>query len=283
MATRTWQSTSSTDWNTAGNWSGAAVPTSNDNVVINGGTNIAGYDASAVDLDSLNVGQDYDGSIGSTGSYLIVAADLVNIKCATQATNRGNRDIYLDTGGTYTSDVVYIDSVAFNQTIYLKGTITDLIINHGRVVIVSGTVAELRIVWDGTGAPPTVEVQTPTVTLAHVHTPANLTMSGAGTITTLRQDAGTLVAEAGTLTNVYVGRGIVRDNTTTTTTLAHVYPGGLLDYRQNVAGKTVTASEVYGSGKLAHDQELNRITFTAATVKRFETVAAPLAIGTATL
>lgn len=281
MATKSWQSVSSTDWATAGNWNGG-VPTSNDHAIVNGGVSIAGYDASAVDLDSLNIGPDFTGAIGSTGSYLIVAGDLVNIKTTTQASIRGARDIYLDTGGTYTSDVVYIDSTAVNQTIYLKGTITDLMVNHGRVVLVSGTVAELHVVWDGTGTAPTVEIQTPTITLANVHRyGGTVRMTQAGTVTTTRQNGGDFEATAGTLTNAYVSGGALRDTTTTTTTLLHIYPGGRVDYRSNVAGKTVTTTEVYGSGELLYDKELVRITFTNAPVERLRTTvyATPFLIG----
>ena len=76
MATRTWTGTAGdNDWSNTANWDEGSVPVSSDDVyIVSGSESIDGYDASAVTLDSLVVGSQYTGTIGSSGAKLQISS-----------------------------------------------------------------------------------------------------------------------------------------------------------------------------------------------------------------
>ena len=70
MATRTWQGGTGV-WNLAANWSPATIPANTDDVyIVSGSVDITGEDQSTVTLNSLTVGTQYSGTIGSSGTKL---------------------------------------------------------------------------------------------------------------------------------------------------------------------------------------------------------------------
>ena len=80
MATRTWTGTAGdNDWSNTANWDEGSVPVSSDDVyIVSGSESIDGYDASAVTLDSLVVGSQYTGTIGSSGAKLQISSTVVD-------------------------------------------------------------------------------------------------------------------------------------------------------------------------------------------------------------
>jgi hypothetical protein len=84
VATRIWIGTDSGnegDWETAANWTGAAVPIGDDDVYFEDSSQsvTANLDQSAVELDSLNIAQSYTGSIGDDDTALEIDSPIVNI------------------------------------------------------------------------------------------------------------------------------------------------------------------------------------------------------------
>ena len=125
-AVKQWISTSSKDFNTAGNWEPSGVPTDGDDVYItSGSTNIAGFDASATELDSLTVGSKYTGTIGSSGTKLELDATVFNFS--------GNGDTYIE--GIYGTLTVQ-DTSTSNTALNLSGST----ISYLRVLGGKGTV-----------------------------------------------------------------------------------------------------------------------------------------------
>lgn len=238
MATKTWASTGDQTWADNGNWAEGSYPASSNDVIINAaGVPIDGSNQAAVDLASLYIGRSYDQTIGSGAAYLIIGSAAVSIYSGT-----AGKHIYLDSGGTYGLDAISIDSNAdaADQTIYLKGTIGTLIVNHGNIKIVSGTVTNLYIEWDGTGTAPTIELDGATVTSWWQNTAATSFMSGSGTVTNLYNDAGTFSADNGTVTNVFVRGGTYTHKTNATLTLGDVFDGGTFDGSEDARSKTIT-------------------------------------------
>lgn len=115
MATRRWISTSSTDFNTAGNWSGGAVPVDGDDVVIeNSAIDIAAYNGSSIDLASLTIKQSYTGKIGDSAAYLQIG---VNGICEIGRDDAGLRQpgsprINIDLGSANVTTCTIINSCA---------------------------------------------------------------------------------------------------------------------------------------------------------------------------
>jgi len=98
MATRTWSGAVDGDWSDLNNWVEAAVPVSTDNVyIVSGSVDIDGIDVNAVALASLTVGQQYTGSIGSSGTKLQISA--TNFDYSGQGTS-----MYIE--GTFTTVTV---------------------------------------------------------------------------------------------------------------------------------------------------------------------------------
>lgn len=69
MATKTW--TGSGSWDTAGNWNPSGVPGLTDDCVIDGSGDIDGG-ATNNDVESISVARTYTGSIGASGSPLVI-------------------------------------------------------------------------------------------------------------------------------------------------------------------------------------------------------------------
>lgn len=277
MATKSWTGGTSSTWTTAANWSGAAVPIANDDVVINDSTTnaVAGIDQHTIDLDSLSIGPDYAKAFGSAGSYVIVAADKVMISTASQSAT--NKDIYYDDGTSAAADQVIINSTASNQIVYLKGSTAMgfVLIVHGHVKLVSGTFTSVNVCWDGNGTRPIVEVEGCTITTLNVAKNCSVIIDDASaTVTNLNVDGGMVEANDGTLTNIVQRGGTIHDNTSATTTTLYVF-GGTFDASGCVRGKTYTTSRTLGAdGTVILDNKLGTITTT--TVEEF---AAPILTG----
>lgn len=248
MAARTWNSTSSQTFITSSNYAEATSPSAGDDVFINQGVSIDGADHNTINLGSLAVGRDYAGSIGSSGAYLIISANSVSLQCGPEC-----GDIYLDGGATDELDDIRIDSAAANQTIYLKGDIGTLVINHGRVIQVSGTADNVHIEWDGTGTRPTYENVAATVTAFHGNRPSDSSMTGAGTITTLNLSSGEFEASNGTVTTVNVRGGTYIHKTAATITTAEVFDTGIFDGSQDARSKTITNARLHQGGTMNLD------------------------------
>ena len=261
MATRVWTGAVDSTWNTAGNWD-TGVPVSTDDVyIVSGSVDITGYDANAVTLGKLVVGNQYTGSIGSSGTKLQISATNFDYS----GTGAG---AYFE--GTYTTLTVQ-DTGTNSTALNLYGdsdTITTLRVLGGSGTIVidsscsfaSGAIEQIGA--DGvtlsiadsttlTGATLTMDSgivemnqAVPTVTVFGGELKATL---DGGTVTTLNQYGGKVrwkPTAACTLTTLTIYSGLFdcSDSTSSVFTIQNctIHESGQLDERSGIENATYT-------------------------------------------
>jgi PKD repeat protein len=110
----TWDGTTSSDWNTAGNWSAASVPTSTDDVLIPSAANLVGTFMPTISAAAMANNVCNFGTITLTGNNtLTIDADLLNegVITTTTTTNAGDvifansTSIYRGSGTMYDVDI----------------------------------------------------------------------------------------------------------------------------------------------------------------------------------
>ena len=154
-ATTTWNGSTSSDWDTASNWSNG-VPTTAATVVIDGTVDITGGEPTAKVFENLFVAYSYTGSIGSAGTPL-------QIDCA---------EVSFD--ATSSSTTAYIDLLGvINLTpdVYVDGT------NAGSALVISGDIDRMVVASTFTG---TVTLGNSATFTADIQDLAM--MAGAGTV-----------------------------------------------------------------------------------------------------
>jgi hypothetical protein len=284
MADNVWIGGSSTAWNTAGNWSTGGVPTSTDNVIFDhrAQNNCNGFDASAVTLTSLRITSGFTKYIGTYAAGVITRLQLsattivIGEPLGDGNYGSGSNFIALDTGTVATT--IRVESS--NSTgvasgfapIMLKGSNSS-----NSITVVSG--------WVGLGTYALAEViQFPTINVtgntAVVEGGTGYT-AGSGTtpkvnqtagkivfrhaLTTLNQEGGYARSEgAGAITTADVGGEFISNSTGTIATL-NVQDSGLADFSKSTAARTVTNTNVYGTGRINCESGVPKhITFTNA-------------------
>ena len=174
MAKVYWIGGSSTDWSTAANWSGAAVPVDGDDVFIeNNAVNIdAGLGQNAIQLNNLTIDQSYTGLIGTTSAYLVIGASGdVNIGQKNAAgKGSGSKRIKIDfRDDTPTSPKIIVHNTASSAqesllppvrllTNHASATLTVLSGNVGLAVDNSAETSTVGDVIVGDGSDATVDV-----------------------------------------------------------------------------------------------------------------------------
>lgn len=282
MADNVWIGGTSTAWNTGGNWSTGSAPSSSDNVIFDhrAQNDCAAYNASAVTLASLRITSGFtkligtysagtvtrlqvsatnlvigealgDGTIGS-GSQLI-AIDLGSVASTVRVLNgnttgqaSGFAPILLK--GSNTSNKITVVSGWVGLGTYILGEAFQF-----PTINVTGSSANVECGTGysaGTGTSPTINQVDGLVTFRHA-------------LTTLNQEGGKAVSEgAVAITTADVGGSFVSNSTGTITTL-NVQSGGLADFSQNTAARTVTNCNVYGTGTINCESGVPKhITFT---------------------
>jgi len=282
MADNVWLGGTSTAWNTAGNWSTGSVPTSSDNVLFDhrAQRDCAGFDASAVTLASLRITSGYTYSIGTYAAGVLtrlrVSATLLTIGEPLGDGNigSGSQLIAIDTGANATA-VNVLNTNSTGQAsgfapVLLKGANS-----ANKITVVSG--------WVGLGTYILAEAfQFPTINVtgnqAYVECGTGYATSSGSTptinqtaglafvrhnLTTLNQEGGTTTtADACTITTADVGGNFFSNSSGTITTL-NVQNGGSADFSQRTTARTVTNSNVYGTGQVNAENGIPKsITFT---------------------
>lgn len=246
----------SVDWEAAGNWSlGAAPVDTNDVIIENSSQSVTtNLDQPTIDANTLKIKANYTGSIGVTaaGTYLEMTSATTTIG---EGDGNGSPLLMLNHGTVQTA-----------VTVYKTGTATD------------STLGALQ--WIGTNAANVVTVQRGHVGIAMrggaVATVATLNVGymssqagdskvwcGSGTtLTTINQTGGELVLRSNAVTlNIYGGKTYLNDAMTVTTvnlyggtlyynssgtaTTINVMSGGVLDFSQRYAARTVTTCNAY--------------------------------------
>ncbi len=238
MAERVWGAGTglgtNNSYSTASNWTGDTLPANGDDVIFNG-TSVedctGGMAQGGVDLHSFTVTEDYTGTIGATGSHLVIS-----VSNGTDPTFRfsGPGEAWIEAGasnidkayvfGTGSgSDILSLDSA-------LAQEITDLTVFGGNVTILaSGDVPNLSTGFVDSAPGDAVVTIEDGATLATVTCGGGKIVNTNNNITTLQVHAGTITnAEDADITTLVIRDGIVKHTgggTVTTLTLI----GGTFD------------------------------------------------------
>lgn len=264
----------------AANYSGGALPSAgNDLWLTRPGLDILyGLDAfSAFTLTSFNKAATFTGQIGlpdHTGLYpeyrdkaLIVEATTVNLE---YGPGEGSSFCRIDSSNVQTtvnSNGGASPLDGYEESILWKGTHASNVVNvnRGKFGIARGVgdvavVATLRIGYINDRAnDATVRCGVGT-TLTDIDQSGGI-LETSSNITTVDRTAGEHTVHAGTVGTLNDDGGTTFYNTTGTLTLANIGDQAVLDFRQNMAPRTVSACNVYGRGEV-HDP-FKVITFSA--------------------
>ena len=250
MADIFWKGTdesSPTDWNTAANWSGGAVPTATDNVrlIAAYSNDLAGYDASGVALSDFIVMPGYTGKIGTASADLQISCSYFEYS--------GEGEAYIDLGSSSVSPRIRTTATApgtGENGLYLIGSALDVLsIESGSVGLAAihgqtatattvrqfggtfncGTAASVTT-FNGHGGSAAIDCNLTTCNLFG----GTATTGEEMTIGTLTIEAGTLVANSsGTITTVNIDGGeldLSRTGVARVVTTLNLNPGGSLRY-----------------------------------------------------
>lgn len=202
-----------------------------------------------ISATNLIIGEPFgDGTIGS-GSQLI-ALDFGSVQNTTRvlsanSTGQSNGFAPILLKGTHASNAITVNNGWIGiGTITLAETFTFATVN------VTGTDANVELGAGGT-------LTTINQTAGRIAFRNNLV--------TLNQEGGTAISEgAATITTADVG-GTFVSNSTGTITTANVQVGGILDLGQSPTARTITATNVFGTGQIIAESGVPKhITFTGA-------------------
>lgn len=271
---------SPSDINDAANWSGGAVPGSNDDVYFDAtNTTDALWNLSAlsaVTLTSLNISNGYTGSIGLSpvdtdgtaywqyrAQYLLVGATTSNIG---DTTGTGSGRLKIDNSSIQTTLNVNntgSPTDADLSALIWKGTHASNVVNlaggsFGAAVFggETATIATLRLGGTGAGgALPATAICGPGVTLTTVNNlGGSVTINSAAT-TILIQNGGTLTTlGTGAITTVNNRNGTLNAQSNGTITTLVVGTGSTADFSGDARAKTVTTTTIY-AGATVNDPE----------------------------
>lgn len=264
-------------WDTAANWSLGTVPVSTDDVWIeNSSVSILyGLAQSAVTLTSLNIAASFTGEIGlkeNTGTYieyrdrfLAISATTVNIG---DGFGSGSGRIQLDFGANAaTVNVRNMGTPAENglEALLIKGSsITAVNADKGSVgiAVFAGESATVTTLRSGYRTNPTSDVTIrcgPSVTLTTLEQSGGTVELGAG-LTTITKTDGTLTVKAGNITTANIDGGAFYYHGVGTITTLNASDGGIVDFSQNMRGRTVTTGNFYSGSSLI--DSFRTVTFT---------------------
>lgn len=232
------------DWNTAANWSGGAVPVTGDTVTIDGRASSAityGLNQSGVTLAALHVKQASGYSVGTTSAYLRISATVLKIGEPTGdgSTPSGANLIAIDTGANASTVTVFNSNGTGTSglpTVNLKGSHASNVLN-----VLGGVVGVGTLLPGDTASFPSMYLQAGTLTVGSAVTAPTLVSQDGGTLylncaaTTVKQDGGTLTTSGtGAIGSAYLG-GTAYLNSTGTITLLETLPGSSVSLASNPA------------------------------------------------
>ena len=250
MATQIWQG-STGDWDTGGNWSGAAKPGNNDTVIFPASNEQAvttGHtDENAIDPDLIHIQEGYDSDIGGSGSELYISGDLIR--------HEGGGALWLKAGDNAVDEIVIntqpAAAGATNATLIGTGT-TDyskIVVLRGRVTL-GANMAEAGagmtlIVGKRNNVTGDAIVTAGSGTTYLVVRQYGGTLTNESAITTLEMTNGVLSQDTATITTVNMTGGVLNYLFGGTIATVNLY-GGLFDPTRSGVAKTVTTLNVYG-------------------------------------
>lgn len=241
-------SASTGDWNTAANWSPAAVPIDGDSVYFTG-SNVTSVTsgltlaAAGDSLVELNVGADYTGSIGTSGGKLIAGVGITTIRMAA----RGGKlfvnpaactTCILEAAGGITD---FFETAGTVTTIRCVGCAGSWAITNGSAItnieMVSSPNCTCTI---GTGVTALNSIR-----LAGGGRIVNNSAVSAGTAPRILVEGAEYQHEVGAVTKFEIGQGgLVKYNGSSTITDLILLPGAVFDGRAN-RNTAVTITNLY--------------------------------------
>ena len=249
-----------TDASNVNNWSTASLPTTSDNVYIEANPSGTDYSIEAgltalqgVALASLNIGQNYTGNIGTTSSYFLTAATLINVgyQYGGTSTASGSSLIRLNNGTVNATTTIYNTAASgtmANGPFQFLGTHSSNTLNvlSGIVSVAADPTESATIATLNTGGTVTLGTGV-TITTANVYNGA-LTLRSA--ITTITQTGGNVVtAGTGAITTFNLRGGSANFTSTGTITTLNIQ-SATADFSQDPRAKTVTNCTMYAGGTL---------------------------------
>jgi hypothetical protein len=218
MARRIWTGATNGNFGTAGNWSPATAPVSNDEAMFDASSTVnvdAGLDQSAVDLDALIVAKGCKINIGTSASPLIISADKV--------LHEGDGTLYYKDGNG-TTDLVIIKGTlqeGAGAAVLDGSSITRLVVAKGLVTIkgTAGSIGTLTIAWiDNVANDAKVVLET---------------RSASQSITTLRMSGGSLDSDW-EIAALYLTEGRVFHDSAAGNAIQNIYQlGGSVQYQSS--------------------------------------------------
>lgn len=256
------------DWGTAANWSPSGVPANGDDVYVEDPTYaIDGSDQSAVALDSLNIAQNFESTIGSEATPLEVGASQVNIGYVRGAgTPGGATRIHLDLGSATAANVVVFDTATSGEDdlhhpvrLIADNASTTIDIRRGRVSIMddpgdTGEVSSIDVAGGNSEVIVGVLEDNAALTIG------TLTVAGGrvecyNNLTTLNVDGGRVLTEGPmTITTASVRDGRFVSNATGTITTVDL-DNGVVDLTQSKEPRTISTL-THERGSIIFDPDL---------------------------
>jgi len=298
--TETTASSGPNDWSTAANWSGAAVPVSNDDVTLtDNSVSVAwGLAQQAVDLDSLTITKTYTGKIGLDRTVFATTSNAAT----TDTSAVEYRDTYLDIESTlvdigehdgpgnpagssriklnlgiHESTIVIHDSGNSTSEAGLP-SIRLLIDKTTTDVFVKSAPAGLGIAVDAPDETSSIRL----MSISDVSASSKITLSNGVTVITFEQTGGSnFLNAAATITLLTIKGGVITSNgdylITTVTISGGTYNcnhipssgaaittlninGGIVDTQNNNQARTITTTNLAVGGTLKSDND--DVTFT---------------------
>ena len=243
-------------YGTAGNWSLGHVPLITENVIFNRtatGDVVDGFAQGAVNLNSFTVHPQYTGSIGMSGSPLVISTVDDDTGVTGNVIKQGPGAFYLDAGANGI-EFLYIDTDEQAIEIEIDGVINNVSILKGRVVALSGF--DGGSVWVSYRNNPTSDAH---LTIESTAGLGALAVNGGIVLHTGTTDVLATIVSGGRIvqglnagnlgvTQFIMTGGYVEYNSTDTLFLAKVL-GGTLDLSRDGRPKTITQLVVFPGGK----------------------------------
>lgn len=239
MAETTWTNgVGDGDASNDGNWSGVK-PAAGDTAICDATSTAditSGLDFDGVDLAAWKTTEDYSGNIGASGNPLIIAADLVE--------HRGSGTLYYKNGNGgvgLLTNVLRVDSDNLKLAAQIDDAISRVELIKGRVEATATANAGLYYVSYRTRRDDDVFLKiASTSDNFTLYQNGGVVFCDASTLLTLNVAAGILITlGASAATNVRLLGGTIRWKSTGGISSRCFALGGLLDFSQNLASKTI--------------------------------------------
>jgi len=288
VATKVWTGAKDSNWADAANWNPAVVPVGGDDVVlIDNDVDIdTGLDQSLVTLASLKIDATYRGKIGTMTAYLQVDPNTCWIgRSDGTGEPTGSTQIKLDFGAVAGCDTIIYSSSSVSAMsncppICLIGDHAAHVfeIRSGSVGFALGPLEtsescsriHVGFVGDNSAGPDVI--------VGGGMTPATLVVNSGKcsyngpSLATGRCHGGELTLDTiGAVTNLTVRGGVCYPNAFTTLTACNAH-GGMTDFTQTDATRTVTAMNFYRGGSVNWSESSGRFTLTNGVIQEAMTL-----------